>query len=291
MSRKTLFLLTLVMALSTLVSAVWAVQLQEIDVTGNFFNPKPGATQLCAQVYPFCSNAQVQFTGKTPYDTEVTAQYVWTNAWGKACIKTIWPQGIYKVKARARYENSTSGSILQVPCIKSDPVAVSVFNPKNFCGAQGGGALYLRSYDVPPNVKTTLAARQATFAFIVKRNQPNNFGILFFDNDNPYGQVEFESIHWFDSNILYYMGPDYASIELIGMGEAEVNGQEQPVHYYMYADTFPGANKFYLELRDITGALIYKSSPTPTDPEAKVFNGKNLIVPCENDEDWPCGDC
>ncbi|GEM_PF-2221718 len=292
MTRKILFALTLVMAMTVLAGASWATTVEDIKVTGNFFNPRPGSTQLCAEVDPRYSGVEVKFTGETPYEVEFKAKSAFTNAWGVACVKTTWPQGIYEVEAKA-FPTNTNG-MLQAPKIESESVAVSVFNPTNFCGAQGGGALYLNSYDAGKVVRQTLASRQATFAFIFKKSPVNNFGILYFDNDHPVlGEVEFEARHWFDSNILYFNNPDYASFELIGMGWVETEEYEGPVHYYLYADTFPGFQKFFIALWDPAGNLVYRSAPWNNGvvPELRVFQGQIVVTPCLNGEDWPCQDC
>lgn len=301
MARKPLYLVVLALTLVMATSAAWAVNCSCISVTGNFFNPKPGATTLCAKVSP-PSIWQVQFKGVTPYCLEFKAGPLYTNTVGQICAKTVWPQGVYKVKAYTQANNS-----LQVNgCRKSDPVAVSVFNPGTtscpFCGAQGGGALRLFTYDVPPNVRTSLAPRQATFAYIFKLNPPQNLGVWYFDNDNPYGPLSFSARSYthlfFDKRQVN--GTDYNVVEAYGTGCLKIASVAvsvqcdpcdddpygdcwrncDPVRYYIYADDYPGDSSFRIKLWDFAGNLIYQSALDGEWPETTVYNGKNVIQEC-----------
>jgi len=283
MKRNVLFLITIVIALSVLGSASWAVPPLKIEVIGNYFNPRPGSTTLCAKVCPAQAGIWVGFTGETPYGTMVRAWPTRTNAQGIACINTVWPQGIYGVRAwvlTAGPQPPPSDSVQTNGPKPSLIAAVSVFNPKNFCGAQGGGALYLHSYGVPPNVRTTLTDRKATYAFIYKKDDPGYFSVGLLDYSNPCGPVEFVTTQWFDASIQEFAGPDYKSIVVVGMGHAMIGPWDGPVHYRMYADDFPGGSRFRVQLWGINGALLYQSAPDDASSEQKVYEGKNVIQPC-----------
>jgi hypothetical protein len=277
MTRRTLALS--ILALVILASMACANNIGSVEVTGNFFNPKPGLTTLCADTH--MSGWFVEFQGETPYGLLFDAGPMMTNSLGKICIKTIWPQGVYAVEAHMLRDER---SMLQQPNdSEAEEVAISVFNPFLFCGAQGGGALSLFSYDVPPSVKTTLAPRQATFAYIFKQRVPQNYGIWYFDNDNPLGPVEFVAQSFTDisyGNAVFDMTA-FQVVQVYGNGMVEFDEtNEIPCHYFMYANDFPGGNSFQLVLWDFAGNVLYRSAPTNIGPESTVLKGKNVIQPC-----------
>lgn len=284
MKRNVLFLIAVAIALSVLGSASWAGLPLKIEVIGNYWNPKPGSTTLCAKVCPAMAGVWVGFTGESPYGTLVRAWPTRTNAQGIARIKAIWPQGIYGVRAWVLTSGQQPPPTDSVTTNGPKPsliTAVSVFNPKFFCGAQGGGALYLRSYGVPPNVRTTLTDRKATYAFIYKKDDPGYFAVGLLDYDNPRKPVEFVATQWFDASFQEFTGPDFKSLVVIGMGHAKIGLWEGTVRYKMYADDFPGDNWFRVELWGTNGALLYQSAPDGASPEQKVYEGKNVIQPCQ----------
>ncbi len=272
-------LVVFALALALLASSAWAF-LPGVDITGNFFNPKPGSTTLCGDVEGN-GNWIVEFMGETPYGLKFTAGPMMTDSVGKLCIKTTWPQGVYAVEAQTSL--LTLNQHLQNGVSEPEEVAVSVFNPNWFCGTQGGGALQLVSYDVPPSVKTSVTSRQATFAYIFKQRVPQNYGIWYFDNENPLGAVEFVAKSFTD---IFYSSrvkdlTAYKVVEVYGNGLAEFNETDEFfVHYYMYADDFPGENSFQLVLWDFAGNVLYMSAPANTGPESTVSKGKNAIQPC-----------
>ena len=247
-----------------------------LEVTGSFFSAMPTPLSLCAVLDPGMSGKPVTFTGITPYTIKVKAGPVPTNALGDVCALANWAQNIYTVTAYAKL-NGTGPT--------SPPVAVSRFNPKNFCGLQGGGALHLLSYDVPPNVQHHgLPARQATYAIIDKLNPGRNFGILYYDNDNPLGAVSFVAKSY-ESAIFTPVGgiPPYNTVDFLGTGRAVFGGVPKIVHYYVHADDYPNDMWFYIEMWSIDGRLLYESagpSIVDQDTERDVFNGKNVITIC-----------
>ncbi len=181
MKLRTVSLTLIALCLIILASGAQAVP--TVEVTGSFFSTMPSPHGLCAQLLPWASGKPTTFTGITPYTIKVKAGPVNTNALGIACVNANWAQNIYTVTAYSKL-NGTGPT--------SPPVAVSRFNPKYFCGLQGGGALHLLSYDVWPNIQhQVLPERQATYAIIDKKNPGKNFGILYYDNDNPLGAVSF----------------------------------------------------------------------------------------------------
>jgi len=301
MTRRTLYLTLFALVLILLASGAWAKK-SELVVTGNFFNPKPGMTTLCAKVLPM-DFWEVEFKGETPYGLEFEAAPLFTNSTGRGCIRALWPQGVYKVKAKAS-EIDDDFEVVQGAKPKSkEDVAVSVFNPYGFCGAQGGGALQLFSYGVPPSVKNTLSPRQATFAFIFKLNVPQNYGVWYFDKRDPDGGVKFVAQSFIDISFDSRMQDSvpYKVVEVRGNGMAEIedeqnneqhngmveiNGDDQqgedlvPVHYYIYADDYPGDSSFQIVLTDFTGQVLYESALANIGPETTVFSGKNVIQPC-----------
>ena len=252
-----------------------------LEITGAFFSTMPTPLRLCAELTPSASGAPVTFNGVTPYNIKTKAGPMNTNALGLACVRANWPQNIYTVRATA---NVNGG-------VTSPPVAVSVYNPRNFCGVQGGGALHLLSYGVPPSVQhQSLPARQATYALIYKLNPGKNFGILYYDNDNPLGAVSFvaksyESV--IDTSEVGLSGPttvgapDYTEMEFRGVGRAVLNGVPTLVHYYVLVDDYADDNYFYIELWSLTGHLLYESAdPDDEGEEQHVYDGKNVITPC-----------
>ncbi|MBP6963481.1 MAG: hypothetical protein KBC96_03645 [Armatimonadetes bacterium] len=289
MKHKLFAVPALVVALSLLAGASWAVPPPiTISVLGNHWNPKPGSTTLCAQVSPPIPGIALEFTGESQFGIILGARFTRTNARGMASINTVWPQGIYGVRARiAKPGFSVNSETAVNGVIESPMVAIAVFNPKDFCGAQGGGALHLRSYGVPPNVRQTLAQREATYAFIYKSNEPWNFGVGYLDNDNPCGRITFKGTQWFDAKCDEVTSPEeFSSIEVMGMGWAEMGAWQGPVRYKFSADDYPGDNSFRLQLWSISGALLYQSAPDEQSPEQKVYEGKNVLAPCD-DDGWP----
>jgi hypothetical protein len=281
MTRRTMHLVVLGMALLLLAGSAWAKKPDDMSITGNFFNPRPGSTTLCAKVDQM-GEWDLRFTGETPYGLVFGAAPLFTNAAGTGCINTVWPQGVYKVKVKASEIKSVFG-LVQGPKPKAkEDVAVSVFNPNGFCGAQGGGALKLFSYGVPPSVKKTLASRQATFAYIFKQSVPQNYGVFYFDTENPDHKVKFVARSFTD--IFFDDQVDgivpYKTVEVRGNSTAEIDEDDMPVHYLIYADNYPGDNWFRIQLWDFTGNLVYQSSIGYERPETTVFNGKNVVQPC-----------
>jgi hypothetical protein len=270
MTRRLIHLTVFALTLILLTNAAWT-KADGIDVTGNFYNARPGSTTLCAKVDPM-GEWEVNFTGETPYGLIFGAAPLFTDRTGKGCIRTVWPQGVYAVEATAT-DGENPPTILE-----SEEVAISVFNPNRFCGAQGGGALRLFTYGVPPSVKKTLTYRQATFAFIFKLSVPQNYGVFYFDCDNPDGEVEFVARSFTD--IFFDDQVDgivpYKTVEAIGNGLLN----KEPVHYLIYADNYPGDNWFMIQLWDFTGNLVYQSAIDDVWPETSVFNGKNVVQPC-----------
>lgn len=291
MKHKLFGMLAFLISLSLLAGASWAVPPVQIEVLGNHWNPSPGRTTLCAEVCPHTPGLVLEFIGENQFGIKMKAKPKKIEAKRISCINTVWPQGIYGVKAclvkpTSGGTSSASTSVNGVPC--SPMVAISVYNPKGFCGSQGGGALHLRSYGVPPNVKKTLAEREASYAYIYKTSPPWNFGIGYFDNDNPNGKVSFVAVQWFDAKCDEMTGPDHTKFEVMGMGWAEMGLWQGPVRYKMSADDYPGENWFRLQLWSISGALIYQSAPDEQSSEQRVYDGKNVFVHCDNDG-WPCG--
>jgi len=261
-----------------LIIAAGAAQafMSTVEVTGSFFGSMPTPLNLCAELTPWANAKPVTFTGITPYMIKVKAGPVNTNVLGIACGSANWPQNIYTVTAYAKL-NGTGPT--------SPPVAVSRFNPKNFCGLQGGGALHLLSYGVPPNVQHELPpGRQATFAIIDKLNPGKNFGILYYDNDNPLGAVSFVAKSYEYALFTPQIGPPpYTSVLFLGTGRAVFGGVPKIVHYEVRADNFPYDNYFYIELWSIDGHLLYESAgPSVIDQgtERHVYDGTNVIVVC-----------
>lgn len=247
-----------------------------VEVTGSFFSTMPSPHGLCSQLLPWASAKPVTFTGITPYTIKVKAGPVKTNALGIACVNANWAQNIYTVTAYAKL-NGTGPT--------SAPVAVSRFNPKLFCGLQGGGALHLLSYGVSPNIQHQLPPeRQATYALIYKLNPGKNFGILYYDNDNPLGAVSFVAKSYESVIVTPIVSPPaFTNVEFRGTGRAVLNGVPTLVHYYVYADSFPDDNYFYIELRGLDWQLLYESAGTSLVDQAAeqhVYDGKNVIVIC-----------
>jgi len=291
MTHRTLRAVVLITTL-LLTSAAWAVNNEDsVVVTGKYFNPKPGSTQLCAHInlQLVCSmavpaqTAAVKFFGLTPWDTEFMAGPQQTDILGNVCIKTNWPQGVYRVSASILLP----GSYLRQNSY-SAPAAVSVFNPNNFCGAQGGGELHLRSYGVPKDIRTTLTTRDATYAFIYKEpvgsQRCPTFGVWYFDNDNPKGPVEFVSRSLTEVNFGIDMDgmTSYDFVEFLGNGyfSQPLIFYMQPVHFYIYADNFPNDSYFYIAIYDFAGNLLYQSAAENLFDELHVFEGKNIVQPC-----------
>lgn len=243
-----------------------------LEVTGSFFSAMPTPLRLCAELTPTASGAPVTFNGVTPYSIKTKAGPRSTNALGLACVSANWAQNIYTVRATAVVNGG----------VTSPPVAVSVYNPRNFCGVQGGGALQLWSYDVPPNVQYTFDPRQATFALIYKLNPGKNFGILYYDNDNPLGAVSFvaKSFEFTDST-YYDEEEEYNQVEFWGVGRAILDGVPTLVHYYILVDDYPDDNYFYIELWSITGNLLYESADPDDENEQHVYDGRIVIVECQ----------
>lgn len=279
MTRKTMYLVVLAMALLLLAGSAWAVPPPQIDVTGNYFNPSPGSTTLCVKIDPMGA-WDLRFTGKTPYGLEFQAAPLLTNAAGRGCIRALWPQGVYNLKVKSSPQSAFNLVQVPKPQLRQD-VAISVFNKNWFCGTQGGGALKLFSYGVPPNVKKTLASRQATFAFIFKQAVPQNYGVFYFDTDNPDHKVKFVAQSFTDIFYDTIDGPvTYNTVQVRGNSVVEMDDDDMPVHYLIYADDYPGDPWFRIQLWDFTGRLVYQSSPEISESEKTVVNGKNVIQPC-----------
>jgi len=274
MIRRSISLTLMALCLIVLAGAAQAIP-YSVEVTGAFFSTMPTPLGLSAQLTPWANGKPVTFTGITPYTIKVKAGPVNTNALGQASVNANWAQNIYTVTAYAKLNGAG---------VTSPPVAVSRFNPRNFCGVQGGGALHLLSYDVPPNVQHTIDPRQATYALIYKLNPGRNFGILYYDNDDPLGAVSFVAKSYESVIVTPVPGdPAYNILEFRGVGRAVLGGVPMWVHYYVYLDDYPDDNYFYIELTSITGRLLYESAgPGDEDQMAEqhVYDGKNVIVLC-----------
>lgn len=272
MTRRIVSLTLMALCLTVLAGTAQAIT-YSLEVTGAFFSTMPTPLRLCADLTPSASGKPVTFTGITPYTIKVKAGPVLSTTddvlGNNACVNANWAQNIYTVTAYAKLNGSG---------VTSPPVAVSRFNPRSFCGIQGGGALHLLSYDVPPNVKYTFDPRQATYALIYKLNPGKNFGILYYDNDDPLGAVSFVAKSFESVIVTPDAGPPaYTMAEFRGVGRAVFGCVPKLVHYYVYADDYPDDSYFYIELWSLDGHLLYESAG-PEEAEQHVYDGMNVIT-------------
>lgn len=276
MTRRIVSLALMALCLTVLAGAAQAIT-YSLEVTGTFFSSMPTPLRLSADLAPSASGKPVTFNGITPYNIKVKAGPVLSTTddalFNNAYVNANWAQNIYTVTAYAKLNGGG---------VTSPPVAVSRFNPRNFCGVQGGGALHLKSYGVPPNVQHTFDPRQATYALIYKLNPGKNFGILYYDNDNPLGAVSFVAKSFESVIVTPFPGiPPYTMVEFRGSGRAVLGGVPTLVHYYVYLDDYPDDSYFYIELWSTKGKLLYESAgPNDQDTELHVYDGQNVIVGC-----------
>ncbi len=249
-TRTILAVMALLLMMPMIVSA-------NCEITSDYFYEKPFPATFCVQLDTPAT--PVTFVATTPQGMKKTAGPVNTNALGLACVSVNWPVGVYE---------------LTIPT-ESDcpPHAISIFSELNFCGAQGGGALLLDEYGVPPNVQQSLEPRKADFAFINRELSPKNFAVIYHDPDYPLGAIRFiaksfQTIQAFDLTTYQWM-------KFHGSGKlSQGMGAPMSVHYTLYVDDDPILPYFCLQIWDFAGHLLYEND------DCSLFEGRNEVEIC-----------
>jgi len=232
----------------------------DISILTDYFYDKPYSAKFCALLDPAEAGVPVSFQAVTPWGVTRTVGPANTNSLGKACALVNWPQGIYSLQAFADDAE------------ECQPVAISILNKDNFCGIQGAGTLRVYHYGVAPNAKWTKDYRVANFALVYRPTSPKMFGIIYYDPDNPLGEVSFTT-KTFRTVVSGNLGYQYMRFQGMGMFQ---QGAAEPVlaYYKVYGDNFPGDNWFSIEIRDLGGLLLYNSD------NMHVYNGEVVVELC-----------